>query len=256
MVLLGNYAVVNKSCGRSFGGSTSQARSNWNTPGSVRNMWVGWAGLNRAYGVPVGYNPEYSIYDPPSSGGMASVGFVLGSGGVSAGNLAGGLNAEAPLSGSGDITSAACGLIVSAVAAITATGEVTGDLLATLQAAASLAGSGDIAAALGALAGLSADLTGTGDPDGTLSADGFMSSDITVTGDVLSTANVGSAVWEYLAEGNYTAVGILRILAAVMAGKTDITGTTVTFRDINDVADRVVAEMTGSERTTVTLDQE
>lgn len=256
MVLLGNYAVVNKSCGRSFAGSTSQDRSNFNTPGSVRNMWVGWAGLNRAYGVPIGYNPEYSIYDPPSSGGIASRGFVLGDGEITFGNLAGGRNAEADLTGTGDITDAACGLIVSAVADLIGTGDISADLIGTLQAVADLAGTGDLTAALGALAGLAADLTGTGDAAADASALGSMSGDINVTGELLSTANVGDAVWEYLAEGNYTAVGILRVLAAVMAGKTDITGTTVTFRDLNDVADRVVAEMTGSERTTVTLDTE
>lgn len=254
MVLLGNYAVVNKSCGRSFAGSTSQDRSNWNTPGSVRNMWVGQAGMNRAYGVPIGYNPEYSIYDAPSSGGIASRGFVLGTGTITAGNLAGGRNAEADLSGTGDITDAACGLIVSAVAALTGTGEVTADMLATLQAVADLAGSGDLVGALGALAGLAAALAGTGDASADASAIGSMAGAINVTGDLLSTANVGDAVWQYLAEGNYSAVEILRVLAAVMAGKTTIDGTEVTFRDLNDVADRVVAVMTGSARTTITLD--
>jgi hypothetical protein len=63
-----------------------------------------------------------------------------------------------------------------------------------------------------------------------------------------------SDVWSALAEGNYTYAQVMQILSAVAAGKTDITGSTVTFRDINDTADRVVAEMTGSERTTVTLD--
>jgi hypothetical protein len=61
-------------------------------------------------------------------------------------------------------------------------------------------------------------------------------------------------VWESICEGSYTHSEILKILAAVAAGKTDITGSTVTFRDVNDVADRVTASMTGSERTTVTLD--
>lgn len=254
MVLLGNYSVLNKSCGRSFAGSTSQNRSNWNTPGSVRNMWVGQAGMNRAYGVPIGYNPEYSIYDPPSSGGIASRGFVLGVGGVTAGNLAGGRNAEADLSGTGDITDAACGLIVSAVAALAGSGDITADMLATLQAVAALAGSGDLTAALGALAGLAADLTGSGDAEADASALASLSCDIDVTGDLLTTANVGDSVWQYLAEGNYSAADILRILAAVMAGKTNIDGTTVSFRDLNDAVDRVVASMTGSERTTVTLD--
>ena len=52
---------------------------------------------------------------------------------------------------------------------------------------------------------------------------------------------------------------VVRILAAVAAGQTTIVdnggGTaTVTFRDVNDTKDRVVAEMTGSEHVSLTLD--
>lgn len=51
----------------------------------------------------------------------------------------------------------------------------------------------------------------------------------------------------------------LRVLTAVLAGKTAIVdhgdGTaTVTFRDINDLADRVTAEIEGSERLEIVLD--
>ena len=44
------------------------------------------------------------------------------------------------------------------------------------------------------------------------------------------------------------------VLAAVAAGKTTIASNVVTFRDVNDTKDRVVATMTGSERTTVVKD--
>ena len=70
----------------------------------------------------------------------------------------------------------------------------------------------------------------------------------------LITVSTTGAGWDEVLEGGYTAGELLRVLAAVAAGKTDITGTTVTFRDVNDTTDRVVASMTGSERTTVTLD--
>lgn len=257
MTLIGNYAMLNKTPGRWLGGSSQSAdRSNWSTPGSVRNIWVGWAGLNARIAHPGGYNPEYSQVDAPKSGGIASTIFIAGSGGVSAGNLAGGRNGVGPLTGTGDITNAACGLILSAVAALTGSGDLTGDMLATLQAVADLAGTGDLVGALGALAGLAAALAGTGDASVTARADGELGASLNVTGDLLSTGNVGEAVWSYLAEGDYTAAGILRILASVAAGKTNIAGSTVTFRDLSDVADRVVAAMTGSERTTVTLTQD
>lgn len=46
----------------------------------------------------------------------------------------------------------------------------------------------------------------------------------------------------------------LMILASVAVGKTEIDSSTVTFRDVNDDYDRLVATMTGSERSDVTLD--
>jgi hypothetical protein len=60
-------------------------------------------------------------------------------------------------------------------------------------------------------------------------------------------------------ESGYTAAEILRILTAVAAGKTVITdlgggAATVEFRDIDDTKTRVEADMTDSERTSVTLD--
>lgn len=60
-------------------------------------------------------------------------------------------------------------------------------------------------------------------------------------------------------ESGFTVGEILRILAAVAAGKTNITdlgggNAEVVFRDVGDTKDRVTADMTGSERTTVTLD--
>ena len=51
---------------------------------------------------------------------------------------------------------------------------------------------------------------------------------------------------------------VLRLLAAVAVGKTDIDTSgpnpIVTFRDLNDTKDRVTATMSGSERATVIKD--
>lgn len=55
-------------------------------------------------------------------------------------------------------------------------------------------------------------------------------------------------------DGAVTLKQTLAVLLAVAAGKTDITGSTVTFRDVADTKNRVSAIMTGSERTSVTLD--
>jgi hypothetical protein len=46
----------------------------------------------------------------------------------------------------------------------------------------------------------------------------------------------------------------LAVIVSVLAGKSDISGSTVTFRDVADTKNRVSATMSGSERTAVILD--
>jgi hypothetical protein len=77
----------------------------------------------------------------------------------------------------------------------------------------------------------------------------------------ITTGGGGGAddVWNYILESGYSAKMLIRLLAAVQMGKTDITNlgggnAQVAFRDVNDSKDRVIANMTGSERTSVTLD--
>lgn len=55
-------------------------------------------------------------------------------------------------------------------------------------------------------------------------------------------------------DGTVTFKEAMAILLAVAAGKTTISGSDVAFRDVLDTKDRVSASMTGSERTTVTID--
>lgn len=91
-------------------------------------------------------------------------------------------------------------------------------------------------------------------PNVTATARAFMTA--TAGGpDPLSPQGLANAVWERAVDAGYSAEEILRVLAAVAAGKTDITGSTVTFRNLGDTKDRIVASMTGSERTTITIDE-
>jgi hypothetical protein len=65
-------------------------------------------------------------------------------------------------------------------------------------------------------------------------------------------------IWDYQIQGSYTALDVLRILAAVAAGKTNIAAlgnsqAEVEFRAIDDSQVVVAADMDGSERTDVTL---
>jgi hypothetical protein len=67
------------------------------------------------------------------------------------------------------------------------------------------------------------------------------------------------AVWQYSLEGGMTAEEIMRVMFAVLAGKSRITPLApgeaeVAFRDVADLKDRLVAAMEGSERKAVTLD--
>ncbi len=211
--------------------------------------------------VPEGYLHPTCWDMPQKSGGLASRGRIAGSGTAATANLAGGLNGVAPLTGNGTITNAALGLILSAVASLTGSSTLSAAVIGKLEAVAALVGSGSITAALGALASVVAALEGDGAISADVVAKGSLSGDIVVTGVSLSTANVADAVWTAVAETGFTYQEVIRILAAVAAGKTEIVdlgggNATVTFRDVNDTKDRVVADMVGSERDSVTLDGE
>ena len=61
-----------------------------------------------------------------------------------------------------------------------------------------------------------------------------------------------------VADGTYTVEDLIKIMAAIMAGKTIITdlgggNATVTFRNLADTIDKIVADMNNSERTNLTI---
>ncbi len=72
-------------------------------------------------------------------------------------------------------------------------------------------------------------------------------------------ADIAGEFFATMVDGTYTMRDVLKILAAVAAGKTTITdlgggSATVNFRDLSDTKNTVSASMTDSERTDVTLD--
>jgi hypothetical protein len=78
------------------------------------------------------------------------------------------------------------------------------------------------------------------------------------TGNALNNATAAGNPWESVAEGAFTYGDLVRVIAGTQAGKTDIAagggGTaTVTFRNITDSGDILVANMVGSERQGVTV---
>lgn len=63
------------------------------------------------------------------------------------------------------------------------------------------------------------------------------------------------AVWAKALEDGETAANLFRIMVSALAGKVSVSGPTVTFRDLADTKDRIVAATDANgQRTAVTLD--
>lgn len=183
-MLLGNYSVLNKNPGRAFAGSTvANTRASFGKSGPARGIYAGSPGVSKFNGIPSGYTPPYGWVIPARSGGMTAFNSIAGAGSASA-NLAGGLNGEAGLSGSGTISDATAALLIYAAAALEGSGSVSAEVLGNLALAAELAGSGDISGALRAAYNAFCDLTGSGDVSGSLAGSLSAASDLSGSGDV------------------------------------------------------------------------
>lgn len=219
-------------------------RSNYGKNGAMNNFYAGdatttaGASIANKSAFPVGYVHPYHWHPAIKSGGLACR-VIAGTGELTTANGANGYNIDADLTGTGDITSAIGALIVSAVASLTGSGDVTASMAGIIEAAASLTGSGDLAAAIGAIVEMLAGLTGEGTVTAEATARGSMSSDITVTGELLSTANVGDAVWSTLLEAGFTASQIVRIVAAATAGASSGGPGSPVFRNLGDTDDLI-----------------
>lgn len=225
-MLRGNYRVLNRSPGRFFGGSTlADSRSNFNGPGASRNFSYpdGSPTALPLASIPDGTEPPYSWIIPQKSGALSSTTRVAGSGEVTYGDVAMGLACDAALDGSGEISFfGEMQLIVSMAAAITGTGEITtAALQLILGLAAAIGGDGGITAGLSAIGFLGAEIGGSGDvTNAVVNGPSDLSASINVTGDLLSTGNVGPAVWQHLIESGLSAQQIQRVLLAIASGKT------------------------------------
>lgn len=283
MGLLGNYNVLQKSCGNfSSGTSVSEVRSNYNKAGKSRNYYLG--AFDKLCAIPNGYTMPDSWVMPITEGGV-SLYDGMGLDIAIALSIAGGVAAQSDISFELDITSAAGGLIVAAAADLIMTLTADATIIGKLQAAADLSVSASVVAGLTALGSAIADLSITLDPSATIRALGNVSADITSLTE-LSPENLAAAVWNSIAaafndpgtmgyimnnigassnpwdvvlENGYTAGELMRLLTAVAAGKTTIVdlgggAATVTFRNLADTIDQVEATMDGSQRTTIDLD--
>jgi hypothetical protein len=163
----------------------------------------GWSDLS---GTPDGYRHPGAWVLPTTAGSLRSYGLISGTGSLSA-TVDAGVNIAAALAGTGAISSAAAGLIVSMVAALTGSGDLTASLIAALFLTADLEGEGTLTADVTAIANAAADLFGEGACSAISYAIGHLEADITPF-TTLSPENLASAVWNAL-EADFNDAGTM-----------------------------------------------
>jgi hypothetical protein len=230
--------------------------------GGFRNRFAGGTnGLTKIFGgYANGHLGPSSFVLPQSSGSISS--YTESSAAMAQGVIV--LTSAIPANASGSMvltaSTASLDLLVQLVASGTLVLSVNS---AVLSSAVDIIVNGSInitvnSATLGGIFGILANGTMILVPNGTMTAEAFM--EAAAGGPTpLSPEGLANAVWSQVIESGYTSSEILRLLAAVAAGETiidDLGGglATITFRDLADTKDRVVADMTDSERTSIALD--
>ncbi len=290
MALIGNYSVLLKSPATFIAGSTvSDNRAAANNSGQCRGRFVGseGGGFARVASHPEGTEPPYSWVIAQKGGSLAAQRTIIGEGSLTL-DLKMGVACSAELTGAGSVVSAAVDLIVEMIASLEGAGTISAaPLQAILAMSATLQGQGEISApALGLIVDLTTSLAGSGAVTGNLSGIASLAAEITSTGEVLSTANVGAAVWGARASDNndtatmgelvnnsgaaanpwatevengVTMLQALRAIFAATAGKVSGGGTTtITFRSaVADDKSRIIATVdSNGNRTAITYDLE
>ncbi len=137
-------------------------QSNFNHTNANRNLTAGEGITNDLVGVPSGYRHPAAWIPPQKPGLLSARNVITGSGTLTA-TAQSGRNIEASISGSGGISNAPLGLIISIAATITGSGGVSAATATALaNMVAELTGSGDIEATAAGLADLGAVLVGSG----------------------------------------------------------------------------------------------
>jgi len=168
--------------------------------------------------------------------------------------------------------------VTGAVGSVTgAVGSVTGNVGGSVASVVGNVG-GSVASVVGAVGSVTGNVGGsvgsvTGNVGGSVGsvatggisaasfAAGAITSTVIATGAVDADALATDAVIEIAAgilgatiEGSYDLSECIKVIAAGMGGKTSISGSTVTFRNLSDSKDVIVATVVTNERTAVTLD--
>lgn len=205
MALLWNYAIFTKNpITYSWGDAVTGIqglRYNFNQAWDSRLRFYGdndVAWVTDRCGLPANYSAPYSWILPPKAWWLGSNVGITGTWAFT-GSWALGINIESTMEGSGTISDANLGLILSAVATLSGIGGLSADVSGALQASATLAGSGDMSWALGALAWAVATLSWSGTMDNDITALAFLSADIYVNQSEASVQQIVDWVWNALA---------------------------------------------------------
>ncbi len=287
-MLICNYSYINQICGHNHSGITNPCQ--FIRPHTMRGYY-GKAQTDdnieqiKRDSFPTGTNIPYSII-MGDSGALLSATNQLEGVGSQVSGLSMGINILSSLTGSGTISAANLSLITQLAATLSGSGTITvASLVGITSLASSISSTGSLTAGLNVVAFMNSVLAGTSSVTaalrGTLSMEAHIyvnQSEETVQqivdgvwnalaasynatgtmGEKMNDAGSASNPWTEVLEGAYTAGEMLKLLTAVAAGKSTIVDlggglATVTFRDINDTVERVQADMTDSERTSVTL---
>jgi hypothetical protein len=213
--------------------------------------------IERTSSYPNGYAPHGALIQPIRTGGIAAVPATLTLDGTAELIKGGPIDGSASISLTADNQnlSLVVGMDGSTTISVTADGMVLAltigmDGTGTITLSGDTSNLGMIVPAEGSA---SFSITGDANLKGLLSLEGE-STPFTE----LSPQNLAESVWNQIIENGYSATEAMRILLAIAAGKTNIIDlgggdATVEFRNLADTLNRVSADMTGSERTDVTL---
>lgn len=251
-MLIGNGSVLKKSLARFHGpGGLAQTRANF-LPYNVTIIKQQIFGKKASY--PSGYPTGQAFRMPISNGELASVNRMSGVGSLTGTAVAARLS-SATLEGTGTISNAALSVLSNAAANIGGAGDLSATIAAVSNMQATIAGSGALSGNLSAIVPLEATLTGSGGISANLKGVGRLEADITPFTE-LSPQNLAQAVLNAEVESGFAIQAALRLILSATAGK--VSGaetTTITFRNVNDDKNRIIATVdSNGNRTSLTYD--
>lgn len=255
-MLIGNQSVLNKSwarflCGTATAGAyAGQTRANFKNPIVSRGLFNFFPNNTS---VPNAYEPGVAFVMAIKSGGLASTTIIGGTGALTATGLSVRLS-TATIDGAGSVT-AGLGVITKGESAITGAGSLTATIQAAANMAAAISAGGSVSADLSSLIPIAASLSASASLTVNLTGTNRLEADITPFTE-LSPTSLAQAVLSADVETDYNLQAALRLILSATAGK--VSGaetTTITFRNVTDDKDRIIATVDANgNRTSLTYD--